>query len=85
MEERIGSIEVGKRADIVIHTLDRPEMIPTTNIVRNLFYASGSKSVRTVIVNGKVVLEDGTFVGLDEAETLSNIHEASIALLSRPI
>ena len=61
MEDRIGSLEVGKRADIVIHTLDRPEMIPATNMVRNLFYASGSKSVHTVIVNGRIVLEEGRF------------------------
>jgi cytosine/adenosine deaminase-related metal-dependent hydrolase len=83
MENRIGSIEIGKRADIVIHTLDRPEMIPTTDMVRNLFYASGSKSVRTVIVNGRVILEGGAFVDLDEAETLAEINRAAKALLGR--
>ena len=55
--DRIGSLEAGKRADIVIHTLDRPEIHPTTNMIRNLFYSSRSKSVHTVIVDGKVVLE----------------------------
>jgi 5-methylthioadenosine/S-adenosylhomocysteine deaminase len=83
LEDRIGSLEAGKRADIVIHTLSRPEMVPTTNMIRNLFYASGSKSVRTVIVDGKVVLDDGVFTNLDEAETLAAINEASLALLSR--
>ncbi len=83
MEDRIGSIEVGKRADIVIHTLDRPEMIPTTNMIRNLFYSSRSKSVHTVIVDGRVVLEDGRFVDLDEPEILAEINEASLALIGR--
>lgn len=83
MHGQIGSIEAGKRADIVIHTLNRPELIPTTNMIRNLFYSSGSKSVHTVIVNGKVVLQDGTFVGLDEAEMLAHINQASLALISR--
>lgn len=83
MDAQIGSLEVGKRADIVIHTLNRPELIPTTNMIRNLFYASGSKSVHTVIVNGKVVLQDGAFVGLDEAGILAHINEASLALISR--
>ncbi len=83
MDDHIGSIEVGKRADIVIHTLNRPEMIPTTNMIRNLFYSSRSKSVYTVIVNGKVVLEDGAFVGIDEPEMLAHINQASMALLSR--
>jgi cytosine/adenosine deaminase-related metal-dependent hydrolase len=83
LANRIGSIEVGKRADIVIHTLDRPEMIPTTNMIRNLFYASGSKSVHTVIVDGKVVLDEGRFTRLNEADMLKAINEASMALLAR--
>jgi cytosine/adenosine deaminase-related metal-dependent hydrolase len=83
MDDQIGSIEAGKRADIVIHTLSRPEMIPTTNMIRNLFYSSRSKSVNTVIVNGKIVLEDGVFIGINEAETLADINDASLALISR--
>lgn len=83
MEDRIGSIEAGKRADLVIHTLDRPEMIPITDMIRNLMYSSRSKSVLTVIVDGKVVLEDGAFVELDEPRLLAQINEVSLAMLRR--
>jgi cytosine/adenosine deaminase-related metal-dependent hydrolase len=83
LEERIGSIEPGKRADLVIHTLDRPEMRPVTDMVRNLVYASGSKSVRTVIVDGRVVLEDGQFPHLDEPALLARIEAAAQGLLRR--
>jgi len=83
MDDQIGSIEAGKRADIVIHTLNRPEMIPTTNMVRNLFYSSRSKSVYTVVVDGKIVLEGGVFTGINEPEMLAHINEASLALISR--
>jgi len=83
MEDRIGSIEAGKRADLVIHTLDRPEMIPVTDMTRNLMYSSRSKSVRTVIVDGRIVLENGAFVGLDEPRILAQINEASQAMLRR--
>jgi cytosine/adenosine deaminase-related metal-dependent hydrolase len=83
MDRQIGSIEAGKRADIVIHTLNRPEMIPTTNMIRNLLYSSRSKSVHTVIIDGKVVLDSGSFPGLDEPETLAHINHASLALISR--
>ncbi len=83
MDHHIGSIETSKRADIVIHTLNRPEMIPATNMIRNLFYASRSKSVHTVIVNGKVVVEEGQFTSLDEAELLTRINQASLALIAR--
>lgn len=79
----VGSLEPGKRADIVIHTLDRPEMVPSTNMVRNLFYAARSKSVHTVIIDGKVVLEAGRFTALDEREIYRTIRAASVDLFRR--
>jgi cytosine/adenosine deaminase-related metal-dependent hydrolase len=83
LEDRIGSIEVGKRADLVLHTLDRPELRPVTDMVRNLVYASRSKSIRTVIVDGRVVLEDGAFPGLDEPALLARIDAGAGAMLRR--
>lgn len=83
LEDRIGSLEPGKRADLVIHTLARPELNPPTDLLRNLMYASGSRSVRTVIVDGRVVLEDGEFAGLDERRLIAQVNEASARLLAR--
>jgi cytosine/adenosine deaminase-related metal-dependent hydrolase len=83
LEDRISSIEVGKRADLVLHTLDRPELRPVTDMVRNLVYASRSKSIRTVIVDGRVVLEDGAFPGLDEPALLARIDAGAGAMLRR--
>lgn len=83
MENRIGSLAPGKCADIVIHTLDRPEIQPVTDRMRGLFYSSRSKSVHTVIINGKVVLEAGQFAALDERALLREIGSASAALLKR--
>jgi 5-methylthioadenosine/S-adenosylhomocysteine deaminase len=83
LEDSIGSLEPGKRADVVIHTLDRPEMVPTTNMIRNLFYASRSKSVHAVIFDGKVILEEGRFTSLDEQAIYVEIRKASTALLAR--
>jgi 5-methylthioadenosine/S-adenosylhomocysteine deaminase len=83
MQDRLGSIEAGKRADIVVHTLRRPELVPATDLVRNLMYSAGSKSVNTVIVNGKVVLRDGGFTTIDEAAVLRDVQSASDALFTR--
>jgi 5-methylthioadenosine/S-adenosylhomocysteine deaminase len=83
MEHRLGSLEAGKLADIVIHTLNRPELMPPTNLVRNLLYSSRSRSVHTVVVNGRVVLEAGQFPHLDEPALLARIGEASRSLLRR--
>jgi cytosine/adenosine deaminase-related metal-dependent hydrolase len=83
MIDRIGSIEVGKYADLVVHTLDRPELVPVTNMIRGLFYAARSKSVHTVIINGKVVLDAGGFPTFRERELLREIGRASAGLLKR--
>ena len=83
LEKQVGSLEAGKRADIVIHTLDRPEMVPSTNMIRNLFYASRSKSVHTVIIDGRVILEEGRFTKLDERAIYAEVRKASQSLLSR--
>ncbi len=83
LEDRIGSVEVGKRADLVLHTLDRPEMRPVTDMVRNLVYAGRSKSIRSVIVDGRVVLDDGVFPHLDEPALLARIDEGAQAMLRR--
>lgn len=83
LEDRIGSLEIGKRADLVVHTLDRPEMRPVTDMLRNLVHASHSKSVRTVIVDGRVILDDGVFPHLDEPALLAHIDEAAQRLLAR--
>jgi cytosine/adenosine deaminase-related metal-dependent hydrolase len=83
MEGKIGSIEPGKRADLVIHTLARPELIPVTDMMRNLMYSAGSKSVSTVVVDGEIVLENGAFTKLDEEALLARINMASIKMLRR--
>ncbi len=83
LEDRIGSLEPGKRADLVIHTLDRPEMIPALDLIRNLIYSARSKSVSTVIIDGRVVLDRGVFPHLDEPRLLAQINAASIAMLRR--
>jgi cytosine/adenosine deaminase-related metal-dependent hydrolase len=83
LEASIGSLEVGKLADIVIHTLDRPEQRPVTDMVRNLMHASRSKSVRTVIIDGRVVLDDGLFSGVDEPAILEQVDNAAQGLLGR--
>jgi 5-methylthioadenosine/S-adenosylhomocysteine deaminase len=83
LEGEVGSIEVGKRADLVIHTLDRPELRPVTDMLRNLIHASHSKSVCTVIIDGRVVLENGAFSQLDEPDLLDQIEDGAQRLLAR--
>lgn len=67
MDGEIGSLEVGKRADVILVDLDRVHMRPINNLVNNLVYcASASHDVETVIVDGQVVVEDHNLLPWDE-------------------
>jgi len=57
LAHRIGSLEVGKRADIVIRANDVPEAYPLTDRILQLVYSTGAKTVHTVLIDGRVVLE----------------------------
>ena len=66
--DEIGSLEVGKRADLVIRSQDMPEASPMLDPLRYVVYSSRSKSVDTVIVNGEVIVENGHSTRVDEDE-----------------
>jgi 5-methylthioadenosine/S-adenosylhomocysteine deaminase len=66
LDHLIGSLEVGKRADIVVLDLDEDNLIPMYNPLSHLAYAARSANVRTVLVDGQVVLEDRKLLTMDE-------------------
>jgi cytosine/adenosine deaminase-related metal-dependent hydrolase len=70
LETEIGSIEVGKKADLVLW--DLTEWIPTTrfNLVSNFIFNSTGRSARTVICNGKPVIDDCQLLTMDEQTIL---------------
>jgi 5-methylthioadenosine/S-adenosylhomocysteine deaminase len=73
MEDEIGSLEVGKRADLIVVATDRPHQQPqdpAANPYSFLVYSTKASDVRTVIVEGTVVVEDGRVLTLDAAEVL---------------
>ncbi len=67
LENEIGSIEVGKRADILIITRDTLNQIPLYNIYSDLVYATKGSDVETVIINGRVVMRNRRLLTLNEA------------------
>ena len=78
LEGEIGSIEVGKRADLVVHRLDRPESYPRfRDPVDNLVYFRASSTVDTVFVDGEAVLDRGIFTRFDAEEAYRRIDAAA--------
>src|SRR6185436_28546 len=67
MEKEIGSIEKGKRADVVLVNRDALNQIPLYNIYSDLVYATKASDVETVIINGRVVMRNRRLLTLDEA------------------
>ena len=66
LDKQIGSIEVGKLADIVILDFDSLNQTPFYNVYSSLVYSTKANDVRTVIINGKVVMRDKRLLYLDE-------------------
>ena len=68
LQDRIGSLEVGKRADIVLVETRRAGLTPLYRPYSLLVYAVRGSDVRTVLVNGRIVVEDGEITTVDEDE-----------------
>jgi 5-methylthioadenosine/S-adenosylhomocysteine deaminase len=66
MEDRIGSLEPGKRADLVVVGLDEPRMHPLYDPVSHLVYVAKGADVRHVVVEGRVIMRDRRVLTLDE-------------------
>jgi 5-methylthioadenosine/S-adenosylhomocysteine deaminase len=66
LEKEIGSIEKGKRADLVLVDRDALNQIPLYNVYSDLVYATKASDVQTVIINGKIVMRDRRLLTLDE-------------------
>ena len=66
MEDKIGSIEVGKKADIILLDLSKPHSHPLYNVYSQLVYSMKSTDVETVIINGQVVMDNNNVINIDE-------------------
>jgi 5-methylthioadenosine/S-adenosylhomocysteine deaminase len=79
LEQEIGSIEVGKKADLVLvdtrHVTMQPILEEPFNIAANLVYAARGNEVSTVMVDGKVLYDDGRLQTIDEEAVLKEIRE----------
>jgi len=87
LEREIGSIAVGKRADLVVYDLSAPWWIPLNDPVQQLVHAENGSSVDTVLVDGRIVVEGKRVVAFDAAgikdeakDMLREIRRRNVAL-----
>jgi 5-methylthioadenosine/S-adenosylhomocysteine deaminase len=72
LEDEIGTLEVGKRADITILDLGRLHTTPRPDVVSAIVYAAEARDVRTVLIEGRAVLLDGELQTLDERAVITD-------------
>jgi cytosine/adenosine deaminase-related metal-dependent hydrolase len=83
LDGEIGSIEVGKKADLVLFDARRAEWRALFDPINNLVYSADGRSVRTVVADGRVVVDEGRVVFADEAAVADRVQELGEGLLAR--
>ena len=75
MEKEIGSLEAGKKADLVLIGLDAPNAVPMYDVYAQLAYALKGSDVETVIIGGRVVMRDKKLLTVDEPAVIAKARE----------
>lgn len=83
LDREIGSLEPGKKADVVLHDIDRPEWRPLLNVINQLVWSADGRSVHTVFVDGRMVVEAGRMTTIDEAALWGAAQSAGEAITLR--
>lgn len=83
LEKETGSLEVGKRADIVLLKFDRPPVQPASHVPAMIVYGASGRDVDTVLVDGRNVVRAGRVLTLDEGEVVTAAAEARAELYQR--
>lgn len=77
----VGTVEAGKKADLVMIDLQRPHLTPQHDLVAHLVYAAQPSDITMVMVNGQILLEDGQLTTLDEEKILYQAQQRAMHLV----
>jgi 5-methylthioadenosine/S-adenosylhomocysteine deaminase len=80
LEKEIGSLETGKRADLITVDLNAPNAVPLYDVYSQLVYSLKSSNVRDVVVNGREVVRDRRCLTLDSAAVLAKASEYGMSV-----
>jgi 5-methylthioadenosine/S-adenosylhomocysteine deaminase len=83
MDAEIGSIEVGKKADITVVNIRKPHLVPNWMVVHRLVYEAVGQDVETVIVDGKILMQDRKILTVDPEAIMAEAERESWAVIER--
>jgi 5-methylthioadenosine/S-adenosylhomocysteine deaminase len=75
MEKEIGSLEVGKKADLIVISLDEPNAVPMYDVYAQLVYALKGSDVQTVVIGGRVVMRDRELLTVNQEAAMAKARE----------
>jgi 5-methylthioadenosine/S-adenosylhomocysteine deaminase len=73
-----GSLEIGKKADIITISLDQPHLTPLYNEFSHLVYAAGGADVDCVIINGRMIMENRRLLTINEADVMAEVRKIAV-------
>jgi 5-methylthioadenosine/S-adenosylhomocysteine deaminase len=77
LEKEIGTLEIGKRADIIVVDTHQPHLCPVYDALSAIVYSANGADVKDVIVNGKVLMKNRAFTTLDPVEIMEKVKTIS--------
>ncbi len=78
-----GTVEVGKKADVILLNLEQPHLYPTQNIVSTIVESADGHDVTDSIIDGKIVMKNREVLTMDERETLAECARRMKEIVSR--
>ena len=82
LEKRVGSLEIGKRADIILIDFEKTHLTPKHNLYANIVYSARGSDVDTVIVNGEILMEKRKVRTVKEKEVMERAQRTASSLVS---
>ncbi|MFA5524782.1 MAG: amidohydrolase [Tissierellales bacterium] len=83
IDREVGTLEVGKKADIIMLDLNKPHFYPRYNLVASLAYSAQASDVETVIVDGKVLMENYELKTIDLEKVMFNAERCAKSLIKK--
>jgi 5-methylthioadenosine/S-adenosylhomocysteine deaminase len=83
LDTEIGSLEAGKRADVIVVDLAQLHSSPPADVISSLVYSAQASDVRTTIIDGRILMRDRELLSMNEVSVLENANREVASLMSR--
>ena len=81
MEKEIGTIEVGKKADLIFIKNDKLHLCPENDVCSNIVYSANGADVDTVIIDGKIIMQNRKLININEKNVMKQVKKIAKRLL----